>query len=88
MPKCHCNSCTVWSPIIRKVQKKLCGKLAKDFELWLMSTACREMDGYVAMAKLEGSWPDWEWLPAEIERRNKLSENLRNKSNLSATGTD
>ncbi len=29
-----------------------------------------EMDRDVAESKLDGSWPGWEWLPGEIEKRN------------------
>lgn len=82
--KCHCNFCLYWSPIITRIRAALPAKLLVDFDNYVTHSMCAEMDGEVAEAKLDGSWPGWEWLPAEIEKRNKGKVHLRNKTPLSA----
>lgn len=82
MSECFCNSCKVWSPIRNNVRKKLSGKLLKQFDALMNHISHIEDDANYNASMLDGSWPGWEWLPKEIKRRNKLTENLRNKTPL------
>lgn len=84
---CYCNLCKYWSKVVKRVRHKLSGKLLKDFDTWCDHMACEGLDGSVAEAKLDGSWPGWEWLPAEITKRNKAMGKLRNATPLSPRGS-
>jgi hypothetical protein len=64
---CFCDLCVKWYPIIRRVRLKLNGKLGIDFDNLITNLYCEAEDGDVAQAKLDGSWPGWEWLPGEIK---------------------
>lgn len=70
--KCKCDWCTKWYPTIKRLDKKLTGKLKKDFDDLMTHYIGRADDGDVAQAKLDGSWPGYEWMPAEIKRHWEL----------------
>lgn len=71
--ECLCDHCRHWSPLIKHLEaqlneegRKLLTELTTD---WLNASEDRD----VAEAKLAGTWPNWEWLPAAIEKRTSLS---------------
>lgn len=66
MKKCKCEWCVKWCPIHRRVRLTLKGKLLKDFDALMAHYDALSMDGDVSKAKLNGSWPGWEWLPEAI----------------------
>ncbi len=68
--KCDCDWCKNWSPKLDKISKALPSKERKYFNDFVDYYLNLELDENVAQAKLEGSWPNWEWLPAEIKKHN------------------
>jgi hypothetical protein len=65
-------------------------KLLADFDNLTNHTMCQVMDGDIAQAKLDGSWPGWEWLPAIIKAKNRTlaRQELRNKTMLDVRSND
>lgn len=88
MSKCYCNSCVEWSPRIKRIKKALPEKLWKEFDGFILHSMCQNMDGAIAQAKLDGSWPGWEWLPKMINFQNKKMAGLRNKTLLDPRSND
>jgi hypothetical protein len=74
---CKCQWCVKWSPIIHRVDSKLTGKLKKDFDNLITHFMCEGEDGDVAQAKLDGSWPGWEWMPEAIRAHQDKPANIR-----------
>lgn len=74
--KCLCALCNRWSPLIKKIKSALRGKPeAHDFEKLTTYYFYVEDDLNYAEARLDGSWPDWEWLPeARKEAERKKAE--------------
>ena len=73
--RCSCDFCVKWYPIIRRIRRKLTGKTLDEFDLLVGYLMDEAENGDVAQAKLAGSWPGWDWLPAEIR---KCRQNSRN----------
>ena len=70
MPKkwrCQCELCTKWWPLLRRVEKKLSGRDRKLFEQWQMKIANDSDSLGAATAKLNGDWPDWEWMKQAVK---------------------
>ena len=84
MPKqtCKCEWCAKWSPIVHRIDNKLDGKLKKDFGRLITHFMSEGEDGDVAQAKLDGSWPGWEWLPKEVARRAGMRVDISTRNGL------
>lgn len=68
---CKCKWCTVWSPIIKRIDHALSPRLKKQFNDLLEHYIFMEEDYDYLQAKMDGSWPGWEWLPNEIKKHQK-----------------
>ena len=66
--RCTCDICTKWAPLHRRILAKLRGKDRVLFEEFLDMEEQQSTDLGVATAKLDGTWPGWEWLPKVIRR--------------------
>lgn len=75
--KCKCELCTKWSPLIRRIQKKLRGKDAKLFDEYVMMEWQQSDDLGAAEAKLAGEWPGWEWMKEAIEEQKRKQANAQ-----------
>jgi hypothetical protein len=66
--ECLCNHCRHWHPLIEHLEAQLNEegrKLLRELtDHWMDD----EEDLDVAEAKLNGTWPGWEWLPAAIAK--------------------
>ena len=67
--RCGCDHCQHWCPLLAHVRAQLDkegNQLLDELVLdWMKASEDRD----VAAAKLDGTWPGWEWLPTEIEKR-------------------
>lgn len=59
---CTCNFCTVIYPAIKRIEAELTGQNLIDFEMLMTNMMCAEEDAGYANAKLDGSWPGWEFM--------------------------
>lgn len=66
---CKCDMCTKWNPLARRILAKLRGNDKALFNEWLEMEAQQGDDLAATTAKLDGSWPGYEWLPAVIEQK-------------------
>lgn len=66
---CQCKWCLEISPKLKSIKAKLDGEDAKFFEefIGMYLTECEDRD--CSEAKLDGSWPGWEWIAEEKKRR-------------------
>ena len=67
--KCECYSCRVEIPSIKRIKAVLPEDLQKEFETLIGNYYHEQMDHDVAEAKLDGSWPRWEWIKDEKSKR-------------------
>lgn len=66
--KCSCHYCTVDSPKHKGIRELLTGQALKDFDYFMNRLMCAEEDRNVADAKLEGSWPGFEWMKEAMQK--------------------
>ncbi len=71
--KCGCDFCLHWYPLIQHLEAQLDERGRKLLNQLVENWMHQSDDFGVANAKLEGNWPGWEWLPAEIAKRQKTT---------------
>lgn len=69
--KCLCDLCTRISPMMRRISKALPRELRRDFDYLMMRLYTAEEDRDADEAKLNGTWPGWEWM---VEARKKAEK--------------
>jgi len=62
MKKCNCDWCKRVSPMIQRIRDSLDESMALDFDYLMNRMISTEEDLNYAEAKLDGSWPGWEWI--------------------------
>ena len=67
--KCLCDECLIWGPKYQRIRDVLGGTLRRDFEELHDHLYMEAFYGNIAEAKLDGSWPGWEWIIKEKAKR-------------------
>ncbi len=69
--ECGCDYCQHWSPLIAHLDAQLNEEGRKLLDELVCDWMNQSDDVGAANAKLEGTWPGWEWLPAAIEKHQR-----------------
>lgn len=63
---CKCDLCAIWFPLFDRLQTKASPEDKEGIDAFIDMWMNESMDGNVAQAKLEGSWPGYEGVPGII----------------------